>query len=273
MLPSGVRLAQDDWDQHWQDYADAAEQNPAQRYRRQIACKLLAGRGCQGSARILDVGSGQGDLARDLRRTFPSAQIAGLELSATGIEVALRKVQNAQFVQRNLLEPGDPGPLRGWAQFAVCTEVLEHLDDPALFLANTAEYLAPGCLLIVTVPGGPQSAFDRHIGHRQHFTPAQLRALLERCGFAVEMAATAGFPFFNLYRMVVISRGKRLITDVQSGKQSWLASFLMPLFRPLFSLNLLGSPWGWQTIAAARWPASKQSAAPTESTRHGRNSF
>ncbi len=207
MTATNIRLAQDDWDRHWQDYADAAEQNPAQRYRREIVCKLLARHSCTGAARILDVGSGQGDQARDLRRAFPQAEIGGLELSATGIEVSLRKVPDARFVQRNLLEPGDPGALRCWAQFATCAEVLEHLDDPALFLKNTSEYLAPGCLLIVTVPGGPQSEFDKHIGHRQHFTPAKLRSLLETAGFEVEMAATAGFPFFNLYRMVVISRG------------------------------------------------------------------
>ncbi len=271
VTPSGAGAARDDWDQHWQHYADAAEQNPAQRYRRQIACKLLARQGCSGDARILDVGSGQGDLVRDLRRALPRAEIAGLEMSAAGIAVSSTKVPGARFVQRNLLEPGDPGALRAWAQFAICAEVLEHLDDPALFLKNTAEYLAPGCLLIVTVPGGPQSEFDRHIGHRQHFTAAQLGALLQRCGFEVEMATTAGFPFFNLYRMVVISRGKRLITDVQSGQQSWLASLAMPLFRPLFSLNLLSSPWGWQTIAAARWPASYPPGVSTESTTRGRN--
>jgi SAM-dependent methyltransferase len=257
-LTPNIRLAQDDWDRHWQDYADAAEDNPAQRYRRRVAVKLLAKSSCSGAARILDIGSGQGDLARDLRHAFPQAEIAGLELSATGIEVSRRKVPGACFLQRNLLEPGDPGELRSWAQFAVCSEVLEHLDDPGLFLRNTADYLAPGCVLIVTVPGGPMSDFDRHIGHRGHFTPARLRSLLDDSGFNVEMAATAGFPFFNLYRMVVISRGKRLITDVQSGSRSALATAVMAMFRPLFSLNLLNSPWGWQTISTARWPGEDE---------------
>lgn len=253
---SGGDLARDDWDQHWRDYAEAAEQNPAQRYRREIVCKLLARHACGGSARILDVGSGQGDQARDLRRAFPQAAIAGLEMSATGIEVSRRKIADARFEQRNLLEPGDPGDLRAWAQFATCAEVLEHLDDPALFLKNAAEYLAAGCLLVVTVPGGPQSEFDKHIGHRQHFSPAQLRALLEQAGFQVEMASTAGFPFFNLYRRIVISRGKRLIREVHGGSQSLLARVVMASFRPLFALNLLGSPWGWQTMAVARWRGS-----------------
>jgi SAM-dependent methyltransferase len=255
LTPASIRDSQDDWDRHWQDYADAAQENPAQRYRHQVICKLLARHGCSGPARILDVGSGQGDLACDLRRAFPQSEIAGLELSATGIEVSRRKLPKAQFVQRNLLEPGEPGPMDSWAQFAVCCEVLEHLDDPDFFLKNAAEYLAPGCVLIVTVPGGPMSEFDRHIGHRGHFTPARIGSLLQSAGFEVEMASTAGFPFFNLYRMVVISRGRRLIADVQKDSRSALASAVMALFRPLFTLNLLGWPWGWQTIAAARRPA------------------
>ncbi len=253
-----AQTAQDDWDRHWQDYADAAGQNPAQRYRRRIVCKLLKRFQCSGNSRILDIGSGQGDLALDLRRLFPQAEIAGIELSAMGVEVASRKVPGARIFQCDLLvSDGDPAPLRSWSQYAVCSEVLEHLDDPALFLRNVSEYLAPGCLLIVTVPGGPKSEFDRHIGHRRHFTPAVLRALLENCGFSVEIATTAGFPFFNLYRLAVILRGRRLIADVQTGSHgssSLLARAAMASFHPLFSLNVTGSRLGWQTVAAARWP-------------------
>jgi SAM-dependent methyltransferase len=246
---------QDNWDQHWQDYTEAAEHNPAQLYRRNIACRLLRESGCSDGARILDIGSGQGDLAADLVQTFLASEIAGIELSATGVEVAARKVPEARFFQRDLLDASaGPGPLRGWAHFAVCSEVLEHLDDPADLLKNASEYLAAGCVVVVTVPGGPMSEFDRRIGHRQHFTPDSLRALLERSGFQVDFASGAGFPFFNLYRLTVIARGKRLITDVQSGshrRSSWLARAAMAIFRPLFALNFLSSPWGWQTVAVA----------------------
>lgn len=258
MTTTNTQAAQDDWDQHWRNYSETAEHNPAQRYRRQIVCDLLRRSQCAGAARILDIGSGQGDLALDLHQAFPQAELAGVELSATGVAEAAAKIPSARFLQRDLLDPnGDPAPLRSWAQYAVCAEVLEHLDDPALFLKHASRYLAHGCTLVVTVPGGPQSEFDRHIGHRQHFTPRMLRALLEAGGFTVQVATTAGFPFFNLYRMAVILRGKRLITDVRSGStaaSSGLARAVMSAFRPLFSLNILGSPLGWQTVATARWP-------------------
>jgi len=262
-MTTHTRAAQDDWDQHWRNYSETAEHNPAQRYRRQIINDLLRRSQCSGAARILDIGSGQGDLALDLHQAFPQAELAGVELSAAGVAEATRKIPTARFLQRDLLDrDGEPGPLRAWAQYAVCAEVLEHLDDPALFLNHASRYLAPGCTLVVTVPGGPQSAFDHHIGHRQHFTPPMLRALLEESGFSVEIATTAGFPFFNLYRMTVILRGKRLITDVQGGStaaSSRLARAVMSVFRPLFSLNILGSSLGWQTVAIARWAGSAKS--------------
>lgn len=257
MTTAKTVAAQDDWDQHWRDYSAAAEQNPAQRYRRQIVRGLLRRSRCSGNARILDIGSGQGDLVRDLLQAFPCADLAGVELSAAGVAEAARKFPGAHFFQRDLLDPdGDPGRLHLWAQFAVCAEVLEHLDDPALFLKHACRYLAAGCTLVVTVPGGPQSEFDRHIGHRRHFTPQMLRALLEESGFKVHLATTAGFPFFNLYRMAVILRGKRLIADMRhdsTTSSSRFARVVMSAFGSLFSCNLFGSPLGWQTVAIAEW--------------------
>jgi len=260
MTNNATHLTHDDWERHWRDYTDAAEHNPAQLYRRRVACRLLERFGCSSDARILDIGSGQGDLAVDLRRSFPQSQIAGVELSASGVQISARKVPDAHFLQCDLLQPAEPGPLRAWAQYAVCSEVLEHLDDPGALLANAAHYLAPGCALIVTVPGGPKSKFDLHIGHRQHYTPLLLRDLLERSGFTVELATTAGFPFFNLYRLVVILRGSSLIDDVHSKSQGWnklLARAVMAAFRLLFVFNLTGTSLGWQTVAVARWNSPK----------------
>ena len=42
----------------------------------------------------------------------------------------------------------------GWATDAVCSEVLEHVDSPVLFLQAARPWLADGSRLIVTVPGG-----------------------------------------------------------------------------------------------------------------------
>jgi SAM-dependent methyltransferase len=252
--PELTAATPDDWDRHWSDYADVSARNPAQAYRRRLILSLLA----EGPApaRALDIGCGSGDLALDLQRAFPDADIIGLDTSAAGLELAGRKVPAATFVQRDLLEPGEPElRLRNWATHAVCSEVLEHLEHPGDLLRNVSAYLAPGCRLVVTVPGGPMSAYDRHIGHRAHYTGEKLASVLEASRFQVERTLAAGYPFFNLYRLAVIAGGERVIEEAAaSGQSRGLTNIAMKIFAPLFRLNLRSSPWGWQIVAVARLP-------------------
>ena len=115
---------------------------------------------------------------------------------------------DAVFVQRDLTRAEPPPPEHGgWATHAVCSEVLEHVDDPGGLLEVSRRYLAPGCRLVVTVPGGPMTAYDRHIGHRRHFQPRELADLLRGAGFDVLRATGAGFPVFNLYRLLMRALG------------------------------------------------------------------
>ena len=246
-------LGRDDWDSHWSEYADSAARNPAQEYRKRLMLRLL-GQSAR-PKRLLDIGSGTGEFAAEVPRRVPKCEIVGVELSATGIDPRRRLVPGAEFLQRNLLEPGETPPhLRDWATHAVCSEVLEHIERPEALLDGILPYLAPGCQLVVTVPGGPMSAFDRHIGHRAHHTPQELAAVLERAGFEIERASGAGFPFFNLYRLLIVARGERLVDDVAGGAGSPAARLAMRAFGLLFRLNLSASPWGWQTIVLARVP-------------------
>lgn len=246
----------DNWDTHWDRYAASASQNPAQQMRHAIIARLI-GPGLDGwSAHVLDIGSGQGDLLVKLRADFPEAQLMGFELSASGVEISRQKVPDATLVVADLFQPpAELKPYAGWATDAVCSEVLEHVDSPVDFLKAARPYLADNARLIVTVPGGPMSAFDRHIGHRQHFTRASISSALRRSGFNVKQVYLAGFPFFNLYRAIVIARGAKLAADVETGQGSFarkIADAVMATFRVLFRLNLPNSPFGWQVVAVAR---------------------
>jgi hypothetical protein len=102
------------------------------------------------------------------------------------------------------------------------------------------------------------SAFDRHIGHRQHFTPESLRKLLTEAGYEVEKATGVGFPLFNLYRLVVIQRGENLVREVASTNSTWTstaARATMAAFQTLFALGTPETRWGWQMVAVARLPS------------------
>jgi len=253
---SSGRGRRDDWDSHWKQYGDSAEQNPAQNYRREIILSLLDVAEAGEGSRIIDIGSGQGDMASAIRARFPSAEILGLELSEAGVEISRRKVPSARFVQRNLLDNTRvPAAQRGWGTHAVCSEVIEHLDDPGILLKNARAYMNEGCCLILTAPGGPMSAFDTYIGHRRHWQHRDIELLLRDAGYKPELVTGAGFPFFNLYRCLVILRGKKLISDVSAGpaqNASTAARAAMALFQRLLRQNLNSSHRGWQMIAKAR---------------------
>jgi SAM-dependent methyltransferase len=246
----------DNWEDLWSRFAASAAKNPAQWMRHRLIGKLLQRHLDSNPTRLLDIGSGQGDLLFRLRGLRPWAGMLGIELSQSGVEISRRKVPEANFVVANLYRP--PPELQKfshWGTAAVCSEVLEHLDDPASFLRAAHCYLADQALLIVTVPGGPISAFDRYIGHRQHFTKASIEELLHRSEFEIEDTFQGGFPFFNLYRCLVVARGKKLIADVDASnpgglpRSAWLA---MALFHVLFHFNLENTPFGWQIIVVAR---------------------
>ncbi|HVZ65786.1 MAG TPA: class I SAM-dependent methyltransferase [Lacunisphaera sp.] len=256
MATDAANSRPDDWDRHWNSFAEAASRNPAQLMRHVLAIRLLAAGDAGCARRVLDLGSGQGDLAIRLRRDQPEAELVGFEMSASGVAISQRKVPQARFLVVDLFQPPvEAAAFAGWATGAICSEVLEHVNSPVDFLKAARTYLAPGARLVVTVPGGPMSAFDRHIGHRQHFTRESIGRVVRDAGFEIERTYLSGFPFFNLYRCVVILRGEQLARDVdhaQRGFAVWLAGVVMAIFRGLFRLNLLDSPFGWQVIAVAR---------------------
>ena len=259
MIPAGGPVGSDDWNRHWSTFGDAVAGNPGTAYRSRLILELLGP--VAGGAVILEIGCGQGEFTLRLAELYPQAEVRGIDVSAEGVHRATVAAENrgltARFAQRDLMVRAElADDERGRATMAVCSEVLEHVDEPNVLLRHAAEYLAPGCRLVVTVPGGPRSAFDRHIGHRQHFTAARLRHLLQDNGFEQVTVRQAGFPFFNLYRLVVIARGRRLIADVEQSAGTALddgaSGAALRLFDRAFHYNFDWAPLGWQLVAVAR---------------------
>jgi len=247
-----VVTATDNWDQHWTDFAETPDYSPAVAYRRRVIKRMLAMNGAGQGRRLIELGCGSGQFAREFCPQFPEARFLGLDISDAGIQQARRQTPRAQFEVCNLLEPVTGKSIRDFrATDAICSEVLEHVDEPKRILENAAAAMAPGCRLLVTVPGGPMNKFDKHIGHRRHYRPQELRDLLTAAGYLVEKTAGFGFPFHNLYRLVLWIGGSSVV-DVASGPPSWTLQLGFHVFDTLCRLNV--DCWGWQTIAIARWP-------------------
>jgi hypothetical protein len=68
----------------------------------------------------------------------------------------------------------------------------------------------------------------------------------------------AGFPFFNIYKLAVIARGRRLIADVEDRAPGSAPSRVELAAARLFDLGFRHSrddfPFGWQMAAVACLP-------------------
>jgi SAM-dependent methyltransferase len=265
----------DDWDKHWTDMHTAAGLNPAQDYRRRLLLAELRGWFARSAdpIRLLDVGCGTGDFALAFQKAFSKGQYLGVDVSRVGIEICRAKVRGARFETVDLMQPVSVAAADlGWANAVICSEVLEHVDGPETILANLKPYLAEKAVVLITVPGGPMSAFDRHIGHRRHFTNPELKSLLELAGYQVRAVWGAGYPFINLYRRVVIARGQKLVDDASKPDtpMSPLVRLVMAVFGVLFRFNLSHSKAGWQRLAVAMYaPHSKAAPARPLVTKNG----
>lgn len=247
----------DDWDEHWRKLGAESERNPGVLYRARLIGGLLEAGGPP--ERVLDIGAGVGDFLLHASRRWPQAELAGVDVSAEAARIASARVPGATCEVADLTA-GAPtsDALHGWATHAVCSEVLEHLDEPVALLRNCQVMLAPGVRFVITVPAGPMTAFARHLGHRRHYTPELLREQVEEAGLVVERIDRAGWPFFNLYQAAAKARGDKLIADAggETGEPSALARAGMAVFRALFHANLPRSPWGHQLVAVVTTPRS-----------------
>ncbi len=101
--------------------------------------------------RILDVGCGTGaGLTCALGESFPDRDIIGIDSDAVSIHEAQTNSHpsNVTFVLGDSIPGGDGYSL------VIAAEVLEHVDDPGLFLREIAAHTRLGGRIVVTVPNG-----------------------------------------------------------------------------------------------------------------------
>jgi SAM-dependent methyltransferase len=111
-----------------------------------------------GAGRVLDVGSGRGELLAELGRRWPASRRVGVDIATARLRDAGRARVLDADVQRGL-------PFRS-ATFDVvfCTEVLEHLKDPVRGLREIHRVLQASGWAVVTVPNATGFAPFHRLG-------------------------------------------------------------------------------------------------------------
>lgn len=198
--------------------------------------------------RVLDVGAGQAPW----RELLKHAEYIGLDVEKAR-DFGMRRSPDIVYYDGGRM-PFDDASF----DHVMCSEVLEHVADPAAFMAEVARVLRSGGSLVLTVPW---SARLHHLPHDYHrFTRYALAALVQSSGLAIERVEERGNDVTVVTNKLIVML-IRLIRPARwpSALWSWpLAALLAPvtvgfLLASHLSLRLnLGSrddPLGYGVVA------------------------
>ena len=151
--------------------------------------------------RILDVGCGRGVLGMVLREQEPGRHITGIEVEPAVAADAARVLNRVIIGDIQTLDTSEIGDAY---DCIICADVLEHLLDPGLALRRLRGSLAPGGLLVCSIPNirhytaimrlilrgwtyEEYGLFDRT--HLRFYSRQSMIRLITNAGFSVQTTA------------------------------------------------------------------------------------
>jgi SAM-dependent methyltransferase len=203
---------------------------------------------------IIDIGCGNGTYLAFLKQAFPNADVVGIEPSRAAAAAAPDSIRGAIRIGELL----EIAPMLAPKSFdlAICSEVLEHVADPAASLRCIFSLVRPGGHFLVSVPGGMRywSSQDVVAGHLRRFEFGEFRQLLEANGFEICRYFGWGGPFGFAYdRLVSLVGPERIMKSGDRRTARFFARALTALFR---IDDLFESRWGFQLVSSATRPLS-----------------
>ena len=132
---------------------------------------------------VVDVGAGPGFLGDDLSRSRPRAGYRFIEpLESMEARLEDRFGADANYRSRDSF---------GEAGYVTLLDVLEHQEDDRAFMADLGAKMAPGSLLLLTVPAMPSlwSQWDIALGHFRRYRKPTLELAIADAPFAIEESA------------------------------------------------------------------------------------
>ena len=171
---------------------------------------------------LADVGAG----AQPFRDLLPGeVRYIAVDIEEAELHFGYRALDTRYFHGARLpLGDGEAGTV-------LCTETLEHVEEPAAFLRELRRVLSSGGRLILTVPFAARWHFVPHDYWR--FTPAGLEQVLAQAGFREIRVyarggalAVAGYKVWGLILLLLAGNGRR---GVARALARLLGAALLPL--------------------------------------------
>jgi 2-polyprenyl-3-methyl-5-hydroxy-6-metoxy-1,4-benzoquinol methylase len=139
-----------------------------------------------GADNFMEVGIGTGLYSGLLLRALPQVRGIGLDISPSSKRFTETQLEALGVGQRYRAELRDvtAEPVPSQADWLVCVEVLEHLDDPVAFLRGLRRNMAPGAKAFITA--ALNAAHADHI--YLYRNGGEVLAHLQEAGFTLEQS-------------------------------------------------------------------------------------
>lgn len=140
---------------------------------------------------VVDVGCGDGGAVMFCAQR--GAEIIAVDIDAEVIaSMASRLAETPAKKYSTHVSDSNPLPIGdAVATRVVCSEVLEHVDDPGKVLAELVRIGKPGALYLLTVPDPLQENMQKHVAPDSYFEKPNHIRIIERQQFA-DMVSGAG---------------------------------------------------------------------------------
>lgn len=201
---------------------------------------------------VVEIGCGTGGNLKLLHRYY---QAIGVDISSEALSHASKRVGC-----RLLLGDFREALSDMWndIEAVILADVLEHIDDDAVFLNDIFDNLKPGAIVLITVPAHSSlwSHHDVVLGHKRRYSKTRLRALWSNRK-EVEELIFSPFNFF-LFPSIVLYRLIRIARSASDGSDLFLPSARVNnlLYRAFALehklLKLFPLPWGVSYLAVLR---------------------
>jgi SAM-dependent methyltransferase len=204
-----------------------------------------------GSGPMLEIGAGIGTFSA-LLLDAGAAPLLLLEPEEACVAELRRRFGDdgrVEVVQELLPQSPALRSRAGAFRYALCQNVLEHIEDDVAALRAVVRTLEPGGELAVLVPAHPFlfGRLDRRFGHFRRYTRRGLRSLVAAAG--AELTSLRSFNTLGVPGWWIAGRTELL--DISEGSLRAYEA-LVRVWRPLE--DLLRPPLGLSLVARARKP-------------------
>lgn len=177
---------------------------------------------------FLEIGCGTGIVLLLLEKL--GFLVTGLDIHKEGLQLA-RKRTGARLLCADIYNLKEKNKYENIGLF----DVIEHVDNDALFLTTCRKMLINEGRIVITVPADMRlwSRMDEASGHRRRYIMRDLISLLQKSGFKVEYSS-----YFNFLLYIPLFLFRKL-SDEQMKKATQHDLLIEELKLPPFPVNFL----------------------------------